>query len=180
MKKVYFLIPIVGCLAFAGLYWNFLSHHAEKEKAKQVAIEKEKKEKAAREIADREKAYADAIALAEKRKKEKEAREEKTRLDAEARQALLDEREKAYREQERQASQVKRLNDEIKVEKEAVAKIKDLIKGYQAEIDAQQVYVKQAQANEKAFELILTKIDAADKAAEAAAAAAAAAAKNKS
>lgn len=180
MKKVYFLIPIISCVAFAGVYWNFLSHNAERERIKKAAIEKEKKEKQAREIADREKAYADAIALAERRKKEKEAREEKARLDSEARQALLDAREKVYREQERQASQVRRLSDELKVEKEAVSKIRDQIKGYQAEIDAQLVYVKQAQANEKAFELILTKIDAVDKAAEAAAAAAALAAKNKS
>ena len=77
-------------------------------------------------------------------------------------------------------TQVRRLNEEVKIEKEAVAKIQDQVKAYQAEIDAQQVYVKQAQANEKSFELILAKIDAVDKAAAEAAAAAALAAKNKS
>ncbi len=180
MKKVYVLIPIIGCLAFGGLYWNFLSKHAEVEAAKKALIIKEKKDKEAKELADRQKAYEDAIALAERRKKEKEAREEKARLEAEARQALIDERDKALQDQRKQEIQVNQLKDELKVEKEAVAKIKDQIKSYQAEIDAQQVYVKQAQANEKSFELILTKIEAADKAAEAAAAAAAAAAKNKS
>ncbi|ATC62717.1 hypothetical protein CMV30_01335 [Nibricoccus aquaticus] len=180
MKKVYFLIPVIGCIVFAGIYWNFLSHHAEVQRAKQAIVEKAKKEKLAKELADREKAYADAIALADRRKKEKEAREEKTRLDNEARQALLDESQKAFQEQRRQEAVVKRLTDEIKAEKETVAKIKEQIKAYQAEIDAQQVYVKQAQANEKSFELILAKIDAVDKAAADAAAAAALAAKNKS
>jgi hypothetical protein len=180
MKKAYFLIPVIGCLAFAGLYWNFLSHHDEVQRAKQAIVEKEKKDKLAKELADRQKAYEDAIALADRRKKEKEAREEKARLEAEARQVLIDERDKALQDQRKQEIQVNRLKDELKIEKEAVAKIKDQIKAYQAEIDGQQVYVKQAQANEKAFELILTKIDAADKAAEAAAAAAALAAKNKS
>src|SRR5688572_14034040 len=106
MKKAYFLIPIIGCILFAGLYWNFLSHNTEVERAKKAAIQKQKDEKLAREIADRKKAYDDAIALAERRKKEKEAKEEKDRLEREARQALLDERERVFREQEREAAQV--------------------------------------------------------------------------
>jgi hypothetical protein len=177
MKKAYFLIPIIGCLLFAGLYWNFLSHNTEVERAKKAEAQRLKEEKQAKEIAERKRAYDDAIALSERRKKEKEAKEEKDRLEREARQALLDERERVYREQERQAALVRRLSDEIKVEKEAVAKINEQIKAHQAEITAQQVHVKQAQANEKSFEQILTKIEAVDKAAAAASAAAAAAAK---
>jgi hypothetical protein len=180
MKKVYFLVPIIGCLLFAGFYWNFLSHHAEVERAQKAAIQKAKEDKQAKEIADRKKAYEDAIALAARRKAEKEAREEKDRLEREARQAKLDEREKAYSNQEKQATQLRHLNDEIRAEKEAVAKIQDQIKSYKTEIEAQQKYVALAQDNEKNFSQILTKIAAVDKAAADAAAAAAAVAKNKS
>ncbi len=180
MKKIYFLIPIIGCLLFAGLYWNFLSHNAEKERARDLAIQQEKEAKLAREVEERRKAYEDAIALAERRKQEKEAREERDRREREERQTLLDERERVFREQERIANQIRRLKDEVKVEQDAVSTLKEQIAEQQAEIRDQDVHVKLAQENEKKFQDILGTIEAVDKAAAEAAAAAALAAKNKS
>jgi hypothetical protein len=177
MKKVYFIFPLVGCALFLALYLNFRSHNAEVEKAKKLAIQKEKEAKLEREVAERKIAYDAAILLAEKRKQEKEAKEERERLEREARQALLDERERVFKEQEKQAAQVRRLNEELKSEQAEINKIKEVIAIHQSEIDAQQVHVKLAKENEKSFEQILAKIDAVDKAAANAAAVAAAAAK---
>ena len=53
MKKVYFLLPIIGCILFAGVYWNFLSHHAEVQQAKKAEEAQIKKAKEEKEIAER-------------------------------------------------------------------------------------------------------------------------------
>jgi len=172
MKKAYIFVPIIGALIFAGIYWNFRSNYASVERAKVQAAQKVKDDKQAKEVADRKKAYEDAIAQQERRKKEKEEKETKDRGDREARQSLVDLRDRSFREQERQSRQVARLKDERKAEKEGVDDLQTQIKGHQSEIAAQQTYVTQAQANEKNFEQVLTKIEAVDKAAEAAAAAA--------
>jgi hypothetical protein len=177
MKKIYFIFPIVGCVLFLALYLNFRSHNTEVEQAKKLALQKEKEAKLSREVAERKIAYDAAILLAEKRKQEKEAKEEKDRLEREARQALLDERERVFKEQDKQAAQVRKLNEDLKAEQSEIQKIKEVIASHKAEIDAQQTHVTLAKQNEKNFEQILAKIDAVDKAAAQAAAQAAAAAK---
>ena len=125
MKKsyIYFLVPLIGLIAFGALYWNFSQGYeaelAERERI--VRVQKEEKLKA--EAKNREKAIKDAIAAQERRKEEKAVKEAKEKADQEARQLALEARDKANRDQLKLAQQIERLEKDIKVEQEAIAKL---------------------------------------------------------
>ena len=177
MKKLYFLIPLIGVLIFSFFYWN-----AQKGiEAKTIAVAKAKEDarikKMQDEVTAREKAYKDAIVQTERRKKEKAEREAKEQADRDAREALIAEREKSFREQEKLTRQIERLTKDVQAEKEEIAKIEEQKKSYQGEQEFLRSYVKQAETNQKGLEDVLTKIAAAEKAIAEAAAKAAAAAK---
>ena len=170
MKKLYFLIPLIGVLIFTFFYWN-----AQKDIDAKALAEKQKKEavrqkKLQDEVDARKKAYEDAIVQAERRKKEKSEREAKEQADRDAREALIAEREKTFREQEKLTRQIERLNKDVQVEKEEIAKIEEQKKSYQSEQEFLKSYVKQAETNQKGLEDVLNKIAAAEKAAAEAAA----------
>ena len=80
MTKFYILIPIIGMALFAMFYSRFNTAHMEKLAAAKVAAENERKEKAKRDIANRELAINAAIEAQEKRKQEREERERVTIL----------------------------------------------------------------------------------------------------
>ncbi len=178
MKKLYALVPLIGIAVFVFFYTQELGKIEERQTAKKAEEARIKKEKSDKEIADREKAYQDAIKLAERRKIEKAEKDAKDAKEKEQLANLKDELDKAYREKDRQTKAAARLGDEIKIEEEEVAKLKTTVATARGEVEFLGQYVTKAQANKKSFEGVLTKIEAANKAAEAAAKAAAAAAKN--
>lgn len=179
MKKsyIYFLVPLIGLIAFGAVYWNFSAGY-EAELAEKARIQKEAKEAKLREEAkNREKAIKDALAAQERRKIEKAEKEAKQKADEEARQLAVEAQRKAERDQQKLANQIERLEKEIKVEKEAIAKLEGERKQAMEEENFLKTYVKQAEANTKNLTEVLDKIVAAD-AARAAAEAQAAKSKN--
>jgi colicin import membrane protein len=177
MNKVYIIFPLIGLLIFGGFYVNFSkgydAHLAEvKAKAEQV-----KKDKAAQQIKDREKAIAAAIEASKAnvlRRAEKDRIEEAKKT---ARQEAEDQRQRSYEERNKLRDQVNRLKKDLEEVKTAAAKISDEKKHSADEYVFLQTYVKQAEANVKYYYDLIDKIEAAEKARLAAAAAAAAAAK---
>ncbi|HRE06907.1 MAG TPA: hypothetical protein PKX00_14945 [Opitutaceae bacterium] len=180
MNKAYVIAPFLALLIFGGFYWNFSKGYAEREAVKVAAQKKIKEDKLKEEAEGRKAAVEAAIRLQEQRKKEKLDKDEKDRLEKEARQAAIDARDKSYRDKEKLEKQVDRLNKEIAVEKEAVAKIEETKKLSREEEAFLKQFVKSAETNVKELANVIEKIDAADKARAAAEAAAAAAAKAKS
>ena len=179
MKKsyVYFLVPLLGLIAFGAVYWNFDSKYEAKEAAKKAAIRKAKEDKLAEEAKSREQAIKDAVAAQERRKAERAAKEAKDKADQEARQLAIEARDKAHRDQLKLEQQRDRLLKDIKVEQELIAKLGEEHKRAIEEQNFLKDYVKQAEANTKSLATVLDKIAAAE-AARAAAEAAAAKAKN--
>jgi len=180
MKKnlIYFLMPLIGLIAFGAVYWNFSAGYEQKEAAKKALIRKAKEDKLADEARNREKAIKDALAAQERRKVEKAAKEAKEKKDQEERQTAYEARNKANRDQLKLKDQAERLQKDIETEKQAIAKIEDDKKRAVDEENFLKIYVKQAEANTRSLAEVLDKIAAAD-AARAAADAAAAAAKAK-
>jgi hypothetical protein len=175
MKKsyIYFLVPLIGLIAFGAVYWNFASGY-EAKVAEKARVQREAKEAKLREEAkNREKAIKDALAAQERRKIEKAEKEAKEKADAEARQLALEARAKSERDQAKLAQQVERLKKEIKVEQEAIAELEEQRKQAVEEENFLKTYVKQAEANTKNLTEVLDKIVAADAARQAAEAAAA-------
>lgn len=179
MKKsyVYFLVPLLGLIAFGAVYWNFDAQYAEKEAAKQAAVRKGKEDKLAAEAKNREQAIKDALAAQERRKVERAAKEAKDKADQEARQLAIEARDKAHRDQLKLEQQRDRLLKDIKVEEELIAKLGEEHKHAIDEQKFLKEYVQQAEANTKSLASVLDRIAAAE-AARAAAEAAAAKAKN--
>jgi hypothetical protein len=164
MKKsyIYFLVPLIGLIAFGAVYWNFSAGY-EAELAEKARIQREAKEEKLRaEAKNREVAIKDALAAQERRKVEKAAKEAKDKADQEARQAAIEAQNKANRDQLKLAQQVERLEKEIKIEKEAIAKIEEERKQALEEENFLKTYVKQAEANTKSLTEVLDKITAAD------------------
>jgi len=176
MKKsyVYFLVPLIGLCAFGALYWNFSAGY-EAELARKARVVREAKDEKLRvEARNRETAIKDALLAQERRKLEKATKEAKEKADQDARQLAVEARDKANREQMKLAQQVDRLEKDIKVEKEAIAKIEEERKRAVDEEAFLKTYVKQAEANTKSLTEVLDKITAADAARAAADAVAAA------
>lgn len=180
MKKksyIYFLVPLLGVIAFGAVYWNFAKGYEAKIAAREKAVRDAKEEKLKQEAKNREKAIKDALEAQEKRKVEKAAKEAKDKADQEARQLAVEARDKANRDQMKLAQQVERLEKDVKVEKEAIAKIEEEKKRAVDEEGFLKTYVKQAETNTRSLQEVLDKITAAD-AARALAEAQAAKAKN--
>ncbi|MEO6005947.1 MAG: hypothetical protein ABIZ04_08790 [Opitutus sp.] len=180
MKKtyVYFLVPLIGLIAFGAVYWNFSSGYEAKVAQKAKVQRDIRDEKLRVEAKNREQAIKDALAAQERRKVEKAAKEAKEKADQEARQLAVEARDKANRDQIKLAQQVERLEKDIKVEKEAIAKIDEERKRAADEEKFLKTYVKQAETNTKSLTEVLDKITAADAAKAAADALANAKSKN--
>jgi F0F1-type ATP synthase membrane subunit b/b' len=180
MKKAYIIFPFLALLVFVGFWWNFHTEYEAKQQEK-VRLERQVKiDKLRKEAQDRERAIKDAYAEQSRRKLAKEAKEIKDRADREARQAALEARNKSYRDRNKLENQVERLTGEIKVEKEAIAKLVEQNRKLVDEEKFLRTYVGMAEANSKNLSELIDEIGRADAARAAAAAAAAAAAKYKS
>jgi colicin import membrane protein len=170
MKKYYVIFPAIGCVIFAFFFWRFNADFDANEKAKAEVKRIERENKIKADFEAKRKALEEAIAQQEKRKVEKAEREKR---DAEERQAQLDLKDasdKARDDRDRVLRQVDRLKSEISVEEAGIKKLDAEKQSLVAEDEFLQKYVKAAEANQKSLEQVMTKIQAADKAAELAAA----------
>lgn len=181
MKKsvLYFLAPLVGLILFGAVYWNFSANFEAKEAAKATKVRQEREAKLLAQAKSNEQAIKEANAGVALRKAQRDAKEAKDKADHDARQAAVDARDKAYADRKKFADQVTRLENDLKSEKEAIARLDDEKKRQTEEQAFLRVYVKQAEDNVKSLKTVLDKIAAADAARAAAEAAAAAAAKQK-
>lgn len=181
MKKayLYFLIPLLGLVAFGAVYYQFSSGYEQRQQQRIDADRKKKEAKLQQDAENRAKAVQEAKEAQEKRRAEKaakEAREAKEKEDRDlARQALR----KATADSDKLETQVKRLGKEIDETKKEIQKIEEEKTRSVSEENFLKEYVKKAEANRASLLTVVEKIDAADKAAEAAAKAAEAAAKKK-
>jgi hypothetical protein len=177
MNKVYIIFPLIGLLAFGGLYLSFSKTYDAKIAAMKTKAEDDKKAKARQLVIDREAAIKAAVEAAKKRELERKEKERIEEAKKTARQEAEDRRQHTYDERNKLRDQVSRLKKDLELVKEAIAKIAVERKAHTDEEVAMKIYVKQAEANVKYYYDLLDKIAAAEKAAAEAAAAAAAAAK---
>jgi uncharacterized protein (DUF3084 family) len=177
MTKLYILIPVIGMAIFAVFYTQFNKEHKAKLVAAKVAQDNERKEKAKRDIANRELAIKSAVEAQEKRKQEREERDRVEEAKKKARQDAEDKRQRAFDDRKRTRDQVERLKKEVDAVKAEVAKLNEQKQAHVEEQKFLRDYVKQAEANVKYYYDLLDKLAAAEQARAAAEAAAAAAAK---
>jgi hypothetical protein len=177
MKKAYVIFPALALLVFIGFWWSFRAEYQAKEQEKVRLIREAKIEKLQKEAEDRELAIKNAYAEQARRKLAKEEREAKDRADREARQAAVEARNKSFRDKDKLEKQLARLNGEVDVEKEAVAKLQEQKRKLIDEEKFLRTYVAMAEANAKSLTDLIDEIAKADAARAAAAAAAAAAAR---
>ena len=177
MNKVYIIFPLIGLLIFGGFYYSFSKNYEAHLVEVKVKAENAKKEKAAQQVKDREKAIADAIKASKIRAEERAAKEIEDEKKKTARQEAEDRRQHSYEERNKLRDQVSRLKKDLDDVKAIVAKVAEDKKKHVDEEAFLKTYVKQAEANVKYYYDLLDKIEAAEKARLAAEAAAAAAAK---
>ncbi len=177
MNKVYIIAPLVGCLIFGGIFYNFNRGYEAKIVERKAAAAVELKEKQKRDIAAREQAIKDAIGAQEKRKQERLEKEKREEEDKKAQLDLEDKRTRTFDEKKRFREQVDRLKKELAGVQEEIKKIEDERKRHLDEESFLKTYVKQAEANAKYYYDLLDKIAAAEAARVAAEAAAKAASK---
>ena len=93
MKKktsIYFLIPLVCVLAFAGYYTTFLKDHNAKEKTRLENIEKAKKDKDVKAQRDADLAFEQAVAARKVKDDAKKAKDEVTAAEKDAKVKVAD------------------------------------------------------------------------------------------
>ena len=175
MNKLYFILPVVGCILFAVYYSSFNKQHKMREEAKKAVAMAELKQKQLQDEENRRLAYDAAIKAQEQRRLEKEERDRLEEEKKKLRQDLEDKRERSFNERKKFREQVERLRKEVTSVEEEIKKIEAEKKSHVDERAFLKDYVRQAQSNVKYYYDLLDKIDAAEKArAEAERAAAAA------
>jgi len=162
MNKVYLIIPLIGLLIFGGFYYDFTSKYEARAKEATAKIEQEKKDRAARDIANRELAIKAAVETQAKRKLEREKREAAEEAKRVARQEAEDQRLRAYDDRNKLREQVTRLKKDLEEVKAATAKVADEKKRHLDEGAFLRTYVKKAEANVKYYYDLLDKIAAAE------------------
>lgn len=178
-SKIYFIAPIIVLGAFFAYYWNFRSDYDAKQAIVLQAEKQRKIDKLNAEALMRQRAMQDAIDAQKQRKAERIAREEKERKQKEDKENARLEAEKADQEAQKLQRQAEKLEKDVASAKEEITKIEADKKFSEEELVFLKDYTAAAVANQTKLADVLTKIRAADLAAEKAAAAAAAAAKNK-
>lgn len=172
MNKIYFVAPVLAMLIFTGVYVTYQSGAKQRAAIAEKQEKQEKENKLKADADARAKAFADAMKAQELRKKERAEKEARELAEKEERQAQLDLRDKTFREHDKIAKQMERLKKEIEAEKTAAAKIQESIGSIEAEQTFLQSYLTKARENIKTLETLINQIAAAEstRAAEAAAA----------
>jgi hypothetical protein len=177
--KIYIIAPIVFLVIFGAYYWNFSSKYGAQQAQVAAEVKARKQEKLKAEAEAREAAIHDALEAQKQRKAERLARDEKERKEKDDRENARLEAEKAYQESQKLERQAEKLTKDVATAKEEITKIQDQEKNDDAELDFLKKYTAEATANQGKLADVITKIEAADLAAQKAAAAAAAAAAKK-
>jgi hypothetical protein len=175
MKKayIYFLVPLIGLVAFGGVYWKFNAGYEQRQLDRAAAERAKKDAKLKEDQLNREKAVAEAKIAQDKRKAEKAAKDAREAKEAEEREAAIQARRKAQSDAEKAEAQVVRLKKDVADTNEEIKKIDDEKRRAATEIAFLKDFVKQQEANRIQLQGVLEKIELADKAAAAAAQAAA-------
>jgi len=173
MKKLYFILPVIGVLVFGAFFWRFNADFESRELAKKEAQRQEHDAKIRADLEAKRKAIEDAIALQEKRKVEKAEQAKRAEEEKQVQLDLKDAADRARDERDRVLRQVDRLKTEISVEESALKKLASDKASLIAEDEFLLKYVKLAEDNQKSLEEILAKIERVDKDAATAAAQAA-------
>ena len=179
-KYVYFIAPIVGTIAFAAVYWNYVAGHDARIKAMEDHKRQLREAEVAKENADKKIAYEEAMktkTAREKEKAEKAKHDQQEKDDAEAASQALD---KARADAQHQANNLEHIKAEVKAAHEEIDKIKKTQEASLKEEQFLKDYVIKVQADAHKLDSVVEKIAAADDAAAKAAAAAAKAAKKES
>ena len=177
MNKAYIIFPLIGLLIFGGFYLNFSKHYEENIALTKAKAEQIKKDKALKDVANRDLAIKAAIEAQAKRKLEREEKERVEEAKKTARQDAEDRRARTYEDRNRLREQVSRLKKDLDEVKSTFGKLEEERKTRTDELAFLKTYAKQAEANVKYYYDLLDKIAVADKARAEAEAAAAAAAK---
>jgi hypothetical protein len=179
-KHIYIAVPLLALVLFAAYYWNFsigYDHHQDEIAAQ---ARRERDEAIREQNRQREKAVQMALAEQDKRKQDRLAKEAEETKRKDERQAAYQARDQAALTLAQNRDKAERLEKEVAVTKEQIAKIEQDEKFLRADKTNIEEYVRKAQENVRDLTAVLDKIakaDAANIAARAAAAAAAARAK---
>jgi len=178
--KVYFLVPIVALVLFYAYYWNFMSDYDAKQAAAAAVVKAKRIERLNVEAQMREKAIQEAIDEQKIRKQQKIDRDALERKQKDDKENAILIRDKADQDAQKLGRQVDRLQIEVKTAKEEIERIETENKRALEQEAFLKTYVTAAVENRDKLTQVLTKIDAAEKAAAKAALEAAAAAAKKS
>jgi hypothetical protein len=178
-SKIYVIVPLILLGIFYAYYWNFSSQYEAKQAAIQAAEKQKKVDKLKAEAEAREAAIHDALEAQKVRKAERAEREEKERKQKDDRENARLEAEKADQEAQKLQRQAEKLEKDVDTAKKEIAVIQDEEKRSTEEVAFLKTYTTEAVANQAKLADVISKIQAADLAAQRAAAAALAAANKK-
>jgi colicin import membrane protein len=165
MNKAYIIWPLLALLLFGGRYWYFNQGFIEREKAKAVQEQLQKKERIEADIARRIKAVQDATKAQQERIAARHAKEEQEQKENDLRNQLMERRQHAFDDVNRhlrpQLDRHKADADSVKGE---IAQLELQQKQFQDEEVFLRKYTREAEANVKTYYDMMEKIKAADEA----------------
>lgn len=163
MKKLYFILPLIGAVVFYFFYSGAkaeIQQNVEQRKREEI---RRQEERAKEDVEKRKKAFETAlieanrkIALAEERKREEAEKAAEV-------QAAKDSRDLVYRERERQYRRLMELTEGRTIANEQLTRIQEQIKLQQAQIDYLQKARSDVVQNKASFERAITEMDNSEK-----------------
>lgn len=166
---VYFAAPLLALIIFVPIYLQFRGSYDQEQADLATAAQKVKDDQVRVQNHDREEAIKKAVADSERRKKEREAAEAATQKRNDDRQAAYQARDQALTDQVKSQERAEKLDKEVAIVKEDIAKIEadeKVLKGQKVFLDS---FLPSLTANSKHLDDVLESIKTADAAAEAAA-----------
>ncbi|MDR1010365.1 MAG: hypothetical protein LBM04_04425 [Opitutaceae bacterium] len=176
MKKLYFIVPLAGALVFFFFYSAVKNDIKAADELRKKQQAEELVERTKRDFANRQKAFEDTVADAKRRIEEVRKREAEENRKVEETQDAKDARDLAYRERERQYKRLMELTDSRAVANEQLAHVQEQLALQKIQSDYFEKAAKEVVQTKANYEQALSKMEAAEKAAEVARTAAAAAA----
>lgn len=168
MKKIYFIVPIVGAIIFFFFYSAVKDDiKVQEETAKKKKVE-EQAERVRMDVENRKKAFQIALDEANRRIAEIEAKRKEEARKLEETEAAKDARDLAFRERERQYKRLMELSDSRLVANEQLARVKELLELQRIQASYLEKTTKEVVDNKMNFERALNKIKAVEDAVEAA------------
>ncbi len=165
MKKLYFIVPIIGAIIFFFFYSAVKDDIKLQEQAHKKKQLEEQAERVRMDVENRKKAFQMALDEANRRIAEIEAKKKEEARKAEETEAAKDARDLAYRERERQYKRLVELTDSRIVANEQVARVKEQLELQAIQAAYLEKTVKEVVENKMNYERALNKMDAAEKAA---------------